>query len=137
MNKQLIIKNEISELSRVNVFLDHIAEKSNIGKELLFDLKLVIEEIISNIIFYAYNVKNEHKIKIDFEIQKKNIRIKIEDDGKEFNPVNVPPPDDLDKPIKERKVGGLGIHFVKTLMDSVEYKRENDRNILVLRKKIS
>ena len=134
-NKHLIIKNEISELPLVNNFLDLIAEELSFTRELLFDLKLVFEEIISNIISYAFEDNDEHQIKIDFEMEGNNIRIRFEDEGIEFNPTDVLSPGDLGKPLKERKVGGLGIHFVKTLMDSVEYERKDDKNILVLRKK--
>ena len=60
----------------------------------------------------------------------------IEDDAKEFNPLNIPEPDHLDKPLEHRRIGGLGIHFVKKIMDKIEYKRNNNKNILILTKNI-
>ena len=134
--KQLMIKNDLSELFLVNGFLDRIAKELNFNEELLFDLKLVVEEIISNIIFYAFKDKSEHQINIEFEANGSHIIITIEDEGDAFNPANLPPPDGLDKPLEDRKPGGLGIHLVKTLMDSAEYKRKDGKNILVLKKKI-
>ena len=132
--KQLSVINDLSELAVVNDFLDRIAEEMNITTELLFDFKLVFEEIISNIIFYAFSDKDEHQIKIDFEADGNNIFLRIEDEGNAFNPIDIPPPEDIDKPLEERKVGGLGVHLVKTLMDKVEYERKSNKNILMLKK---
>jgi anti-sigma regulatory factor (Ser/Thr protein kinase) len=61
---------------------------------------------------------------------------RIEDDGVEFNPTEHPIPD-LDAPLEERKVGGLGIHLVRQIMTSVEYQRVAGKNVVTLRKKLT
>ncbi len=58
----------------------------------------------------------------------------ISDDGVAFDPLKVPPPD-LTADLESRPIGGLGVHFVKTLMDEVAYRREGDRNVLTMRKR--
>ena len=133
--KKITIKNKTSELSVINNLLMSLAEEWHFSNELLFDLNVVLEEVLSNIILYAYDDKQEHEIEIELK-RGKELSIKIEDDGREFNPMKVPPPENLNQSIKERKEGGLGIHFVKTLMDKVEYERKNNRNILMLKKKL-
>jgi anti-sigma regulatory factor (Ser/Thr protein kinase) len=97
---------------------------------------VVLEELITNTIFYAYRDKKKHDITIDFMLENDTLRIRLEDDGMEFNPLLSDEPEDLDKPVEDRKIGGLGIHFVKKLMDNVDYHRYENKNILTLIKKI-
>jgi len=59
--------------------------------------------------------------------------MEFEDRGREFNPLEVAEPD-LETPIEDRQLGGLGIHLVKKMVDVATYRREGDRNILLLRK---
>ena len=63
------------------------------------------------------------------------LTIRVEDDGRAFDPLQAPPPD-LDLPLEERPVGGLGIHIVRSVMDAVEYQRRGGRNVLTMRKTI-
>jgi anti-sigma regulatory factor (Ser/Thr protein kinase) len=60
----------------------------------------------------------------------------IEDDAQPFNPLEAPPPD-VNAPLRERPLGGLGIHLARTMMDAMAYRRENGKNILTIRKKIA
>jgi serine/threonine-protein kinase RsbW len=62
------------------------------------------------------------------------MKVEVEDDGRPFNPLEAPPPD-IGKPLAEREVGGLGIHLVRKMMDELEYRRENDKNLLILKTK--
>jgi len=62
--------------------------------------------------------------------------VEVEDDGREFNPL-ASPPVDVSVPLERRPIGGLGIHMIRQLMDSVTYRRENGRNILKLVKRIT
>jgi anti-sigma regulatory factor (Ser/Thr protein kinase) len=60
--------------------------------------------------------------------------IEVEDDGRPFNPLQIPPPD-MDRPLEQRSVGGLGLHLVRELTSSIEYTRREEKNHLVMRKK--
>ena len=62
-----------------------------------------------------------------------HIEMEFEDRGREFNPLEIGEPD-FETPVEERQLGGLGIHLVKKMMDETKYRREGDRNILLLRK---
>ena len=62
--------------------------------------------------------------------------VKVEDDGREFNPLELPEPD-LEQKLEERPIGGLGIHLVRNLMDELDYKRTHNKNILTMKKKIN
>jgi len=136
LTKKIVIKNNISELEKISLFLTSLSDEWKLNTEILFDFQVVLEEIISNIIFYAFDDNKMHKIEITWKIGDK-LSAEIIDDGRKFNPLEVQPPENLRKKIKEREAGGLGIHFVKTLMDSVEYTRKEEKNITVLKKKIN
>jgi len=62
--------------------------------------------------------------------------VEVEDDGRQFNPLELPEPD-LEKKLEERPIGGLGIHLVRNLMDELEYRRTHNKNILIMKKKIN
>ena len=136
MNNVVInIKNNIAELHKINTVLEEISEKWDMSAKTSMHLNLVLEEIISNIIFYGYSDKEEHKISIELIKQEKEVEIIVTDDG---NPFDLPATEDFvdkDKASEYRQIGGLGIHFVKTLMDSMTYKRKDGKNILILHKK--
>jgi anti-sigma regulatory factor (Ser/Thr protein kinase) len=134
--KEIIITNELSELGRITSELEILGEVWGWSAKIIFNINLVIEELITNIIFYAYRDKDQHKITIGFELDNNVLIIRIVDDGMEFNPLLSDEPDDLNKSIEERKIGGLGIHFVKKLMDNVEYQRCEKKNVLTLIKKL-
>lgn len=131
--KKLILKNKLTEIEKVDLLLADLSKEWKLSENDVFELNLIIEEWVSNIIFYAFNDNEEHEIKINMELNNKTISIKIIDDGQKFNLVEAATAD-ISKPITERKPGGLGIHFVKSLTDGVEYNRKNNKNELLLTK---
>ncbi len=132
----LILNNNIDELGRLMMAVEEFCDLNKLSIKDAMNISLVLEEVFSNIVFYAFNDKNTHEIEIDISIEDKEVMIIVDDDGEEFNILEKPEPDDLQKPVEERNVGGLGIHFVKKLMDDIEYKRAGDRNILQMKKLI-
>jgi len=137
MKHKISIHNNMSELERLNAFLEMTGAEWDIAPELLFQLNLASEEVVSNIIRYGYKTKTARdNILVELALGDNHLKISFTDHGAEFNPLQVPPPDDLDKPARERKAGGLGIYLIRNLMDEVDYQRVNDCNILILTKKI-
>ena len=134
-NKQFVIENQIKELSSLAEKIEKIAEEWNLSPALAMNLNLVIEEALSNIIFYAFNDKNKHEIKISVSIDNKTLTIKITDDGIPFNPLKHEQPD-ITLPAEERPVGGLGIFLMSQIMDEMHYTRNNNENMLTLKKSI-
>ena len=95
------------------------------------NINLALEELISNIIFYGYEDHNEHLIYVHFAIEDGYLITVIEDDGKAFNPLERPEVD-TSTLLDDKPIGGLGIHFVKNLMDDLKYERVADKNTLTL-----
>ncbi len=137
LKAEITLSNNLDELVRLNAFIEKTAVEWGISRELMFQLNMATEEVISNTIKYGYkDSKAEDKILIEYAFHEGKITISITDHAMEFNPLKVLPPEDLDKPARDRKIGGLGIYFIRKLMDNVDYRREDDSNVLVLTKKI-
>jgi sigma-B regulation protein RsbU (phosphoserine phosphatase) len=134
-NVQLNLANQLTELDKLVVQLESLAESWKIPGKTIMELNLVIEELFTNIVFYAFEEKSDHRIIVNFALMDSHrLRIQIIDDGKPFNLLEAKVSDQFGKPLEERKIGGLGIHFVREMMDGVEYQRTNDQNIVTLTK---
>ena len=130
---KVTVKNRIEDLLRVNSLFESFATQHDINGRLRYHLLVSIEEILTNIIKYGFDEEGVHPIHITFRRVEEQIEMEFEDRGREFNPLEIGEPD-LDSPIEDRQLGGLGIHLVKKMVDEAKYRREGDRNILLLRK---
>jgi serine/threonine-protein kinase RsbW len=131
---EITIVNQGSELARVAGLLDRLGAERHLAPEMVADMQVALDEVLTNIAEYAYTENAEHKIHICFRVLDNVLEAVIEDDGAPFDPLAIPAPD-VSAPLQERRVGGVGIHFVRSLMDEVAYDRVGERNRLVLRKR--
>lgn len=135
-NVSLRLKNDVSELNRLSDAVEEFGHIHRLPPKAIFELNLALDEIITNIISYGYSDEAEHDIYIDFNFDLEQLIVSITDDGVAFDPFTLMPPD-LDMPAEEREVGGLGFHFVRTVMNKVEYIRDKNCNVLTLYKNIA
>ncbi len=131
--KKIVITNRVLEIRRVADFMNGFWKENNLPPEALHDVDLAVEEIIVNIISYAYDDKNEHEIIFRIGLRDRRLLLEIEDTGKPFNPLAEPAPE-VNVAVEKRRPGGLGIHLVRSLMDKVRYTRHGEKNILVMEK---
>ena len=131
---EITIVNQGGELARVAGLLDRLAAEHHLAPEVLADMQVALDEVLTNITNYAYTDDAEHEIRIRFKVSGDMLEAVIEDDGASFDPLAIPAPG-VSAPLRERRVGGVGIHFVRSLMDHVAYVRAGERNRLVLRKR--
>lgn len=134
-NKHFVIENQVEELTSLAEKIDEMAEEWELSQALAININLVIEEAVSNIIFYAFDDNNKHKISISITLNNKLLAIEIIDNGKPFNPLLQQQPD-TNLPVEERPVGGLGIFLISQIMDEMNYARQKNQNILTLNKSI-
>ncbi len=134
MNQQrIILKNNLSEIETMALAIEAFGQTQDLPLRVVFDMNLVLEEIVTNIISYGYEDELEHNIEVDVAWDKDIVTIKVTDDAKQFDPLAQPEPDLL-VPLEQREAGGLGIYFIKQRMDEVVYKWEQGHNVLEMRK---
>jgi anti-sigma regulatory factor (Ser/Thr protein kinase) len=114
-------------LKRTDAFLDTLDLPTQIG----YKAKLILEEVLTNILKYAYSDEEIHRVCVELIAGESALTLEFVDDGHPFDPLAVPPPR-LNKSILECSEGGLGIHLVRQTADTVEYRREGDKNIVTV-----
>ena len=135
MEKSIILANDIAEVSRLAVFIEEVGEVFSLTPDVVFNLNLVLEEAVVNIIHYAYPKEEHQYIYLSAHVHEGSIVFVLTDTGKEFDPT-LAPEADITLSAEEREIGGLGIFITKKTMDTVSYAYENGENILTMIKKI-
>ena len=135
MKKEIKIKNHVEELEKVNQFVEEICEELGLDMELQMNLNLVMEEMVSNVIFYAYPKGTPEEIELAAESDGKELTFVLSDNGIEFDPTAKEDADPDVNPM-ERDIGGMGIYIVKNIMNKVTYQRLEGKNLLTMQKNI-
>lgn len=130
--KNKVFNAEVSELQKVQSFVLQTLSDLHLDLKLQNQLNIVIEELFVNVASYAYENGGEVEIKV--EAKNGEISITFIDSGMKFNPLEMDDPN-IDAKAEERRIGGLGIFMVKNMMDDVQYKYEENKNILTIVKK--
>ena len=133
-SETLTMKNHVREVSRLSSFQKTMFEKMGIETSLARKIRLAVEEAVVNVIDYAYPVGVEGDIEVCMMTDGKCLKVVITDSGVPFDPTLI---EDVDISLsaEERQVGGLGIHLLREIMDSVNYEHLNGRNTLTLKKR--
>jgi serine/threonine-protein kinase RsbW len=129
------IRNRLDELPAIATMVEDFGIKHSISGVAINELNLVLDEVLSNIILHGYSGNATGQIIVRLNYKPGEISAEVHDDGKPFDPLQADSPD-VSGTVQSRKVGGLGIHFVKELMDNVAYARVGNENRLVVRKKL-
>ena len=134
MNANLILNMEarLDEIERIHAAVGILAEAEGWEPDLLFQIKLVLEEIGTNIVKFGYEHEEKKDIRITLTSESHALTMEIMDDGKPYDPFAEAPPPDLDSSVEERPIGGLGVYLVKKLMDESHYRREDGMNKVTL-----
>ena len=128
----LTLKNDLSELARIAEEIEAHGESRGWPAKWIMNLNISLDELITNIISYGYRDSGEHEIRVTLTERSGSLVVVLEDDGMAFDPFTTVPEPDLDADVEERRIGGLGVYFVKTLMDEATYERLDDRNRITL-----
>ena len=130
-HRSITLTNDVQEVPRLNVFVDEVCEDMGCDMETTMRMNLAIEEAVVNVIDYAYPSGTVGSIDINVTIYDNHMEFVISDSGTPFDPTKKEDVD-ISLPVEERRIGGLGIHLVRQLMDKINYERKNGRNILTL-----
>jgi len=121
--------NDMQELTHVLQVVNVFLEPRALPSKLVYAVNLILEEILMNIIKYGYDDGESHEIEVQIEVEQEEVAFTVIDDGREFNPLTIPPPDHS-KSAMDRLEEGLGLQFVRHMRNAIEYRREEDKNIL-------
>jgi anti-sigma regulatory factor (Ser/Thr protein kinase) len=126
----IVLTNSLSEIERLSQFVDRVTGERNLTADDNANLNLLLDEIVSNVIRHGFDDAGAHKILVSLAITGGMATIEVNDDGRAFNPLEAPPPN-FEAPIEER-IGGLGIHIVRSIAQSIDYRRSNGHNVLTV-----
>ena len=135
LTETITLKNNVSDVPRLCSFLDSVYAKMNIEPSLAKKLRLAVEEAVVNVMEYAYSASRVGSIEVRVMTDGHLLKVMIIDMGAPFDPTTIAKVD-TSLSAKERKIGGLGIFLVREIMDSINYERVDDRNVLTLTKKL-
>lgn len=135
MEKTIILANDIAEISRLAQFVDEVGEEFSLAPDITFNLNLVLEEAVVNVINYAYPKEEHQHIYLSAKLHEDSIVLVLTDTGKEFDPTMAPEAD-ITLSAEERPIGGLGIFLIRQIMNVVKYERIEGKNVLTLEKKL-
>lgn len=135
MEKSIILANDISEITRLYEFIEEIGNDFSLSPDIVFNLNLVLEEAVVNVINYAYPKEEHQYIYLSATMKDGSIVLVLTDTGKEFDPTAAPEAD-ISLSADERQIGGLGIFLIRQIMNEVKYERIEGKNVLTLEKKI-
>ena len=135
MEKSIILANELSEISKLNDFIEDIGNEFSLTPDVVFNLTLVLEEAVVNVINYAYPKEDHESIYLSAKMQDGSIIFVLSDSGKEFDPTMAPEAD-VTLSAEDRQIGGLGIFLIRQIMNEVRYERIDGKNVLTLEKKL-
>lgn len=120
-----------SEIAKVNAAFAKFAEQHALPASVRRSVQIALDELLTNTIDYGL-VGGGHAI-VELEAAGDRVTLRLTDDGRPFDPFARAAPD-TSLPLEERRIGGLGIHLVRGLMDEVSYQRREGRNVVVLTK---
>lgn len=140
VDSALVLRNELAEIARLARWIAEFLEARGLGDDpsIVHDLQLCLEEIVTNIIKYAYDQEGPRDIWVRLEYRPDALIAQVEDDGEPFNPLEHPRPD-LSLGLAEVEPGGLGIELVREYMDDLSYhwNAAESRNCLTMVRRLA
>ena len=136
MRKSIVLPNDTQEVPRLNSFVEEVCQTVGFDQTVTMQVKLAVEEAVVNVMKYAYPPGQYGDVTIEAASNDVRLKFTIIDSGKPFDPT-VQSEVDTTLSAKERNIGGLGIHIMRKSMDSINYERMDNLNVLTLRKKIT
>jgi anti-sigma regulatory factor (Ser/Thr protein kinase) len=129
------LRNQLEELNRLHPFVTQFCSAGGLPSDDAFALSLALDELVTNVIMHGYADRAEHEIQVALSMVGTDVVVEMEDDAGPFDPTQ-PTAVDLSANLEHRKIGGLGLHFVRRAMDEMTYRRSDRHNHLRMRKRV-
>ena len=130
------LENRIDEIQRVDTAIEEFAEQLELPFKVVFQIRLVVEELFTNIVNYGYEDERLHEVTINVELQDQQLVLSLIDDAREFNPLTIDPQATSADTLEETGIGGKGWALVRAYMDEFDYKYIDGKNHLKLVKNL-
>ncbi len=126
---EIVLNNGLAGIEQLASALDHFFNQQGLGEQLKNQVNLVLEELYTNSVNYGFEGISDGYVAIDLSNKGSHLEIVYRDNGIAYNPLQTEDPQLL-LSVEERPIGGLGVFFVKTMTDHVEYSRCGELNIV-------
>jgi anti-sigma regulatory factor (Ser/Thr protein kinase) len=133
---RMTIGADLGEVAGVNAAFSGFADAHGLPASIRRSVNVALDELLTNTISYGFAGRGGGQVTIEAELGADRLSVTVTDDGRPFDPLGVASPDTA-LPVEQRKIGGLGLHLVRRLMDDVSYERRADRNVVVLAKRLA
>ena len=129
------LKNDLSELEALYQLLNKFGQAAGLTEACITDVNICLDELFTNIVSYGFEDDLEHIIWFTMNLDNEVLTLSIEDEGIPFNPLEKKDPE-VPVDLIDVRIGGLGIHIVRKLMDDIRYNRKQGKNKLTMKKSI-
>src|SRR2546421_12223327 len=136
MSSRLTFRVDGGAMRQVRVFVSEFVAQHGIAAVELSRILIMLEELVTNLDKYGYQNRPKGNAEVALQLDDARLTIEFADDGDPFDPLTVPLPN-LEAPIEERDIGGLGLQTLRALADEARYLRVGERNVLQLIRRIS
>ena len=126
---------DLREIERLNRLVRQFGDLHDVPSRTLYAINLALDEVVTNVVRHGFDDAAGQELVTEIVASRAELTTVVTDQGRAFNPLDMAPPD-LNAPLADRALGGLGIHLIRSLMDGVEYRRDGQKNVLTLRKRI-
>lgn len=130
-------ENRLPELQRLSEVLEKFGEARGVAPGLISQLNVCLDELFTNAVNYGYEPGTADEIQITASVAEGQLQFVISAGGRKFDPFTQAPPPDIESDLEDRKVGGLGVHLAREMVDEYSYDWRADRNIITLRKRLT
>ena len=124
------------EIARVNAAFAEFADAHALPASVRRSMHVALDELLANTIMHGFASRDDGEVTVEAVLHPDRLCVTLTDDGRSFDPLGVDPPDTT-LTTQERRIGGLGIHLVRRIMDEVSYHRRADRNVVFLAKRLT
>lgn len=136
LQRAIILTSDMSQVPRLAAFVDEVCFQAGIGAVTTAQMNLVMEEAVVNVMKYAYPSPMTGDVRVEALVDDNELRFVISDSGRPFDPT-AEAEVDTSLSTGERRIGGLGIHLMRRMMDRVDYERKAGMNLLTLTKQLN
>ena len=132
LDESIVLKSDLKEIRDLNNFIKKVGAALSLDEKMTRKIRLAVEEAVVNVMEYAYPEGKKGDVIVAAKADSNRLKIIITDQGKPFDPTQKEKAD-VSLTAEERPIGGLGLLLVRELMDSINYEREGNSNVLTLR----